>query len=395
MTKRLKSVLAITAVLFSVALSRSATACPFCAAQSQTFAEEIATMDAVVIARLSEIVPPSAQAEEFSEVKPSTFEVTQIVKGKKHLIGKQKIKAVYFGEAKLGDSFLIMGVEPPKIMWSTPLGLSTRAVTYVTALSKLPGEGKGRLEFFLNYLEDADEMIARDCYDEFARAPYKDVKALKMKMKHNKLVKWIQSPEVPASRRRLYLTMLGACGGKGDLMMLEDMMSSDDRKKKSGLDAMIGCYLTLKGADGLALIEDLFLKNKQAEYADTYAAIMALRFHGTETDLIPQKRILASMHHMLDRPRLADLVIPDLARWEDWTVMEKLVKLFKEADEKSSWVRVPVINYLRACPKPEAKIRMKELEKVDPAAVKRANTFFPFPASSVSSDKGEQADTKE
>ena len=32
---------------------------------------------------------------------------------------------------------------------------------------------------------------------------------------------------------------------------------------------------------------------------------------------------------MLDRPQLADLVIPDLARWEDWSVMDRLVELFK------------------------------------------------------------------
>src|SRR5690606_30755075 len=83
---------------------------------------------------------------------------------------------------------------------------------------------------------------------------------------------------------------------------------------------------------------------------------------------------------MLDRPELADLVIPDLARWEDWEVMPRLVQLFKEADEKSSWVRVPVINYLRACPLPEAQQYIAELEKVDPDAVRRANTFFPFGA---------------
>jgi hypothetical protein len=105
---------------------------------------------------------------------------------------------------------------------------------------------------------------------------------------------------------------------------------------------------------------------------------MALRFHGTEADAIPRSRILQGLHHMLDRPQLADLVIPDLARWEDWTQTERLVELFKNADDKSSWVRVPVINYLRACPQPEARGYIEELEKIDPQAVKRANTFFPF-----------------
>ena len=147
---------------------------------------------------------------------------------------------------------------------------------------------------------------------------------------------------------------------------------------KAGLDAMIACYLTLKGESGVTLVEELFLKNKKSEYADTYAAIMALRFHGTEADIVPKKRLLQALHYMLERPQLADLVIPDLARWEDWSQMDRLVKLFKDADDKTSWVRVPVINYLRACPLPVAKERIKELEKVDPAAVKRANTFFPF-----------------
>jgi hypothetical protein len=197
-------------------------------------------------------------------------------------------------------------------------------------------------------------------------------------MRHDQLVDWIKDPDVPASRRRLYLTMLGICGGPKDVELLEKMLVSDDRKAKAGLDALIACYLTLKGPAGLELVEDLYLKNSASEYADTYAAIMAIRFHGSESTIIPKERLVQSLRFMLDRPQLADLVIPDLARWEDWGCMDKMVELFKTADEKSTWVRVPVINYLRACPKPEAKKHIEELEKVDPAAVKRANTFFPF-----------------
>jgi hypothetical protein len=93
--------------------------------------------------------------------------------------------------------------------------------------------------------------------------------------------------------------------------------------------------------------------------------------------VIDKSHLTKSLHHMLERPELADLVIPDLAKWEDWSVMDQLMDLFKKADEKTSWVRVPVINYLRACPLPRAKELLSECEKLDPAAVKRANTFFP------------------
>jgi hypothetical protein len=190
-------------------------------------------------------------------------------------------------------------------------------------------------------------------------------------------VAWIKNPEIPASRRRLYLVMLGVAGDEKNLPMIEEYMKSSDRKSKAGLDALVACYLTLKGEAGLPLVEELFLANKKADYADTYAAIMAIRFHGSDGGVIDHKRLVLSLHHMLERPELADLVIPDLAKWEDWAAMDRLFDLYKTADEKNSWVRVPVINYLRSCPQPKAKELLKECEKIDPAAVKRANTFFP------------------
>lgn len=370
--------LLIALFVLSAATVAVAVACPFCSAVSQTFSEEMATMDAVVVADLVELPPPAKADDTGKELPKAKFKVVQVVKGESFIKPNQMIETIYFGDAKKGSPFLVMGVDPNNVMWSTPLKLSERSKTYIPQLLSLPKDGGKRLEFFQEYLEDADEMLARDAYDEFAKAPYANVHDLKPKMQHDKLVSWVKNPDIPASRRRLYLTMLGVCGKPQDVAMLEEMLKSDDRKAKAGLDALIACYMTLKGPEGMALIEDLYLKNAKAEYADTYAAIMAIRFHGSETEIIPKERLMAGLRHMLDRPQLADLVIPDLARWEDWEVMDKMVQLFKTADEKNSWVRVPVINYLRACPKPQAKKYIEELEKIDPAAVKRANTFFPF-----------------
>lgn len=370
-----------------------ALACPFCSAVSQTFSEEMATMDVVAIAHLKEPPPPvepGAESDDFSsQVVTAKFEIVKVLKGADVLAGQKVIDTVYFGDGKKGEAFLVMAVDPPKLMWSTPLQLSEKAQEYLPKLLTLPEAGPDRLAFFQDYLEASDEMLARDAYDEFAKAPYSDVQGLKGRMNRDNLIAWIQDPDIPASRKRLYFTMLGVCGSAKDLPLLEKMMRSDDRQVKAGLDAMVACYITLAGEKGLPLVEELFLANKDAEYADTYAAIMAIRFHGTETDVVPQNRLVKSLRYMLDRPQLADLVIPDLARWEDWESMPRLVELFKKADEKSSWVRVPVINYLRACPLPEAKEKIAELEKVDPAAVRRANTFFPFLPSSGGDAKEE------
>ncbi len=381
-------VLALVAAVGSLtAITYRALACPFCSAVSLTFSEEINNSQVAVIAKLTEPPPPPSDTNSL-DVAKAKFEIIKVLKGEEALGKERTIDAVYFGDSPVGTTFLIMGIDPPNINWSTPIAITDRGIDYVVNSMDLPKDGPERLVFFQDYLEDKDETLARDAYDEFAKAPYSEVLGLAPRMHHEKLLEWIQSTEIPVSRRRLYLTMLGAAGDQKDIPVLEEMIKSKDRQTKGALDALVASYLTLKGPEGMPLVEDLFLKNKDAEYTDTYATIMALRFHGTEEKIISKDRLLVGLRMMLDRPQLADLVIPDLARWEDWSVMDRLVELFKTSDEESSWVRVPVINYLRACPQPEAKQKIDELAKIDPESIKRANSFFPLGAAAAGTTAG-------
>jgi hypothetical protein len=385
-------VAAVVASAVSIGWVSWSVACPFCSAVSLTFSEEIGSSQVAVIARMTQAPPPSN--ENSIDVAKARFEVVKVLKGTEALGKTREIEAVYFGDSPVGTNFLVMGIDPPAISWGTPIAITERGVEYVTKAMDLPKEGADRLAYFQDYLEDKDDMLARDAYDEFAKAPYADVMGLRGRMHHDKLVAWVKSPEVPVSRRRLYLTMLGADARPEDIPLLEEMIKSKDRQTKGALDALVAAYLTLKGPDGMPLVEELFLKNKDAEYTDTYATIMALRFHGTEEKIIPRDRLLVGLRMMLDRPQLADLVIPDLARWEDWSVIDRLVELFKTSNEESSWVRVPVINYLRACPLPDAQKRIDELAKLDPESIKRANSFFPLgapPATAKAADESSAA----
>ena len=346
--------------------------CPFCAAVSQTLRQEIEAMDG---AAFGKFVPadPKRPAEEGI----GRFVVTEIIKGTELIKVGQVVQAPYFGTTNSETTSLLLGVDPPELMWSSPLPVTERAQDYIRNMLSLPTDMTERLKFFMKYFEDTDTLLARDAYDEFANASYEEIKKLKPVMNREQLINWIRDTSLSPDRKRLYLTLLGICGDKNDSKLLEEMMRSTDPAQRAGMDAMIGCYLTLQGADGLALIEELFLKNKKCEFPDVYAAIMALRFHGTDGGVIERTRVVSSMHYVLDRPELADLVIPDLARWEDWSQVDRLVTLFKTSDENTSWVRVPVINYLRSCPLPVAKEKLAELEKLDPVAAKRAATFFP------------------
>ncbi len=379
-----------------LAPSPSVHGCPFCSAVAQTFAEEINSLEAVIVARMVEPPhKPDDPDEAYAELPLATFEVVEVLKGDQWVKPGDQVQTSYYGK-QFDAPFLIMGTDSPQIVWSSPLPMSDRGISYVRTVVQMP-PGAERLKFFLNYLEDEDEMLARDAYDEFAKAPYDDILKLHDVLDREKIVGWITDTEkVPSSRRSLYITMLGVCGEPQDVQLLESLMRSDIREQKVGLNAMIACYLTLRGEEGMETIRELFLANPAAEYADTYAAITALRFHGAETEVLSRETVLEGFRQLLDRPDLADLVIPDLARYEDWTVLPRLVQLFENADEETNWVRVPIVNYVRACPLPKAAAIMEQLTQIDPEAVKRASMFMPFapakPTSPADATSGTSAD---
>jgi hypothetical protein len=424
------STLATIAIVLSG--STNARACPFCDVAAQTLSEETSSADAVVIARqIEEAKPVSEEGDPNSGT--AKFEIVDVLRGKETLGDTKHIDVVYFGEFNREQTFMVVGLGTEKPDWTTPLPLSKAAEEYIRKLASVPPSGSERLEYFQEFLEHEDPLLAQDAYDEFARAPYEDVLALGPKMHHEKLVNWITDLEISPSRRRLYLTMLGACGSEKDLPMLESMIVSNfdfmepqltqvinralaaggpaglpiwldiieqqERQKKLGLDALVACYLTLRGGEGLDLIDERFLKDTKTDYTHVYSTIMALRFHGDQdTGAVPKERLLESMRLLLNNPDFEDQVILDLSRWEDWSVLDRLVEMFKKSEAKA-YVRQPVVTYLTvAGDQPgdvgaRAKAALAELEAFDPDTVKQARSLMAFGAlTRARADSGTAAD---
>jgi thiol-disulfide isomerase/thioredoxin len=374
----------------SLSLSMSNAWCPFCAALNATFAEQIAKHEISVVAKLVAVPPKTEElATEFPRAK---FEIVSVLKGEAFVAPGMVFQTQLVGTYPVDEKFLVMGVEPPQVMWSTPMQASDRVIEYLTKSQKLPASGPVRLAFFQQYFEDPESTLAFDAFDEFAIADYADLIAFKDGIKKEKLIQWIGDPELRVDRRRLYFTMLGVCGTAEDIEFLKNLILSEDPQDRAGLDALLASYLTLAGESGVPLIEDTFLKKKGIEDPEINAAISALRFHGTEVKHIPRDRIAQAVRLALDHPKLADTVIPDLARWEDWSVVDRMVDLFKNCDEDYQYIRVPVVAYLTACPKPEAKAYLKELEKIDPDAVRRARFFMGDYGDDEDEDGDEQGD---
>ena len=108
---RFKSLLVILLVSVLISAATVARGCPFCSAVAQTFSEEMASMDAVVLGKLLKLPPapePGDAATDEEEVPRAVFEVVTVLKGKE-LVGKTRsIETIYFGEGKVGSLFLVM-----------------------------------------------------------------------------------------------------------------------------------------------------------------------------------------------------------------------------------------------------------------------------------------------
>jgi len=388
---RLGAIFATAMALALFQVPTTAAACPFCSAVALTFAEEMDQSDAAVVAKMV------GKANEDKDDHTVVFDVVDVLKGEKFLDGQKQINALYFGKQGPGTLFLLMGTHEGKMNWGSPISLTERSAAYIRKLPSLPASGPDRLAFFQEYLEDSEELLARDAFDELARASYDDVKALKPRMNREKILGWIQNPDVPPTRRRGYFTLLGVCGKPEDAETIKKMLTTPTDEPRTGVDAAVACYLTLIGEKGLPFVEEMYMANKEAEYTDTFSAIMALRFHGQNESIIPRERLVKSMRLLLDRPDVVDLVIPDLARWQDWESMDRLVELFKSADKKTSWVRIPVVQYLMACPLPKAKEKLAELKEIDPESVRRGSLFLPLggggnPGSTTGGTTGQASD---
>lgn len=352
----------------------ASSSCPFCSAVAATFTENIEANQVVVFARLVQPAPEIEDDEMF--LPKAEFEISTIHKGKEFVDVGQRFKALLVGKYDVGQMFLVMGVDPPDIVWSTPLKANQNLMDYIDKLDEIPREGADRLAFFLPYLEHEDAILTYDAYDEFARCKYSDLHDLKDRLDPAALMKWIADPDVPINRRRLYFTMLGVCGRPEDAEELERLIRSGDREKQAGLDALVASYLTLVGDRGMDVVDECFLKSPDADDLQLLSVKAALTFHASEAKILSRDRVIQSLRTFLDRPAIADAVLPDLSRLEDWGAAERVAKLFDELE--TNFQKVMVVQFLQTCPRPEAKTFLQEIEQKAPDVIKKAKFLNDF-----------------
>lgn len=331
--------------------SSSATSCPFCSAPALSLTEQLSQNDAAIVCKWVK-----ADKDENEKTASTTYEIVRILKAPKKETDAvnvgDKITLARYRKSKPNETFLILGVQGPAIEWGVPLEVDKASVDYIANAPSPDTPTAKRLVYFLKYLEHKDDLVSNDAYAEFAAAPYKDVAKIHKEIPRDNIRKWVKDPETNPTRLGLYGLMLGLCGNKDDIKLMEEKITAKTEDFRLGIDGVMYGYLILAKEKGLKVLEKTKLQDKEVPFSETYAAMQAMRYVWRyHPDHISKKRLRQAMRLLLERPEYADLVIADLSRWQDWEVQDRLMEIYDDEAYSIPSVKRAIIRYMFQCAK--------------------------------------------
>lgn len=374
------------AMIVCVSATVTVSACPFCSAPSLTLSEQVAQADAAVLVQWAKGEQGDSDA---GDIGSTTYKIVEVMNaGEQGLAKGDDIELPRYRAGKQGDLYLLLGTKGTELEWGSPIEITETGFNYVRQAPSPEAAPLVRLAYFVQFLEYPDELISNDAYGEFANAPYKDIVPLANELPREKVREWLADDDVAPTRLGLYGLLLGLCGTSDDAALMEEKILHKSEDFRLGIDGVMGGYLLLTGEEGLAVIDEHKLANRDVAFSETYAAMQALRFMWTYGQRIEKERLRESMRILLDRAELADLVIADLARWEDWSIIDRLMELYGAEGYEIPSIKRAIVRYMLVASKnkpaegqddshvAKAEENLKQLREQDPKTVKQAERFF-------------------
>lgn len=377
--------------------------CPFCDAPSLMMSEQIEQCDHMLLGKWLDGEKPASVRGGSSK-----FEIIDVAfsKGDRFKVGQVVVIPQYIAGNEKG-AYSLMGPDDRLEDWHVPSEVSESSWTYLKEMPAPVKDPKGqveRLKYFLDYFENPDLLISNDAYGEFASAPYESIVPLKDVLPREKILGWLQDPKTPVTRIGFYGMLAGICGHPEDAPILEKKIVMLDADFRLGIEGVMAGYMMITGEEGLKKLEETKVLSKTAinkdgkeitlPFSETYAVMQALRFMWTyEPDRLPKERLQKSMHLLLERKEMADLVITDLARWKDWSVQDRLMAMYTEEEFDIPAIRRAIVRFLYYCSQEtneqsadgtrtptadavKAEANLKLLEMKDPKTVNDAKRYL-------------------
>jgi hypothetical protein len=361
---------------FASAVAATAIACPFCSAIKPTLSQRC---DSSTEGYLAECVTLDAKAKPAS----GEFSVRKVLKAGESKLNRQTVRAAAPANIKTGSLVLLLGTNDPdsreeRFEWEiTPLNEASFAY-----IARLPNERTPvleRLKYFAPFLEHADPLISEDAFLEFGHAPYDQVLRACSFISAAKLRQWINDPAVKPERKGFYGLALGLTA-QGDnraanQAVLEKLVSAPatlGSDFRAGFDGVLSGYLIATNGDGIDQIKSRFIDDPVAAEGDVRHVQSALRFYYEFGPADDRPAVVTAVEHMLNRPGVAAAAITDLARWQQWSQVDRIAKLYPSAAEPDAALQRAVVGYLTACPFPTAEAALEVLRQRDAAGIAAA-----------------------
>jgi hypothetical protein len=334
----------------------TALACPICGVPTITLPERLARAD---VALLVEWV--SAKPAKDTAAENTTYEIVQVHRDGtgKYQVG-ESLTVDQVTPGKAGNLFLLLGQKDDKlgVRWEIgpAMAVTETGYQYIIQAPSPETPAEKRLAYFVKFLEFPDFQIANDAFAQFVNAPTKDIAAVAAKLPREKIRNWLADPKTPVTRQSGYGLMLGLCGGADEARFLERQIAEIDPERQTGLEGVMFGYLLLAGEPGLASIEKAYLANPRAPEGKVYPAYLAIRyFWSYGNGKISPQRLQQAMRLLLKQPALSDSAIIKLAEWKDWSLHERLMKLYGSKSQSESSTKAAIIKDLIASTKDVAK----------------------------------------
>lgn len=398
-TTRVLSSIAAVLLLAAPFLIRQVLSCPLCEAIGSTISDDLQSPATGVIVRINDCKTredgagfdlmvdfvASIGTQRAVPKFEGVFSFNPIEKGKKILlIGTPDVA-----------STTTTNLDEITWVWNTPLELTDASADYIQNLPLANRSDSERLAYFYKNLFSKDLQISDDAYSECARISLATIRdeSFRQTFDKQKLIDALRNPDLPARYKSFLWMVLAELGERQDAPIFDELampLIAEELKNPETetiqaatlanypwLAASIACYARLGGEPSMEFLESKLLGNKKCPVGLKSAAISAIRVLGSDLDPSQMSRSARALAHVLNDPFAADLVIPDLARWEHWDAIPQLSQLFQLPESEQGLARYLIINYMRHCPLPQAAEELEKMRAHDPKSYRRALTMVP------------------
>ncbi len=355
----MRSLFLLLALLVLLQWPATLVACPFCAATEPTWAERREAADVVLLAEVIRTQNNSA-----------TVTVRSRLKGPDRFAVGNELSCPSSSAA--GSLLILVGTistDSQSTRWES-WPVDEIGYAYFARSPNLRQSAAERLAYFIRFLEHSEASIADDAYAEFGRAPYDAVEAIADKLPMSDIRRWIVDPNIPQQRKGFYGLALGLARHEDDRQanrtLLRMLVTAPANDYRSGFDGVLGGLLVLEGEAGLQLLDEHILARRDSARGDVLHAVTALRFYYEFGRQIDKARLARSMSLLLERADTIATAIVDLARWEAWVYLPRVITLARQSPPLDAQVDRAIAGYLTRCPLDEARAAWAQLKQASP-----------------------------